>query len=77
MTEKIYNDYNQLKQFTENASHEIQTPLSVILNKIEMLIQSENFSEEQLAEEFMLLKCYLQLTERGRFHESKYITPWI
>jgi hypothetical protein len=33
--------------------------------------EDENFSEEQLAEEFMLLKCYLQLTERGRFHESK------
>jgi signal transduction histidine kinase len=49
MTEKIYSDYDRLKQFTENASHEIQTPLSIILNKIEMLIQSENFSEEQMA----------------------------
>src|SRR4030095_6749122 len=46
MTQKIYSDYNKLKQFTENASHEIQTPLSIILNKIEMLIQSENFSED-------------------------------
>ena len=49
MTEKIYNDYSRLKQFTENASHEMQTPLAVILNKIELLFQSENFTEEQIA----------------------------
>lgn len=48
MTERIYEDYNRLKQFTENASHEIQTPLSIIRSKIEILIQSENLSEEQI-----------------------------
>ncbi len=48
MTERIYSDYSRLKQFTENASHEIQTPLSIIRSKIETLIQSENISEEQM-----------------------------
>ena len=48
MTDKIYNDYSTLKQFTENASHEIQTPLSIMRNRLEMLIQGENFTEEQL-----------------------------
>src|SRR6185369_11192679 len=28
MIERIKEDYNRLRQFTENASHEIQTPLS-------------------------------------------------
>ncbi|MCY7410829.1 MAG: HAMP domain-containing histidine kinase [Chitinophagales bacterium] len=48
MTQKIYGDYSRLKQFTENASHEIQTPLSIIRSKIEMLIQSEDISEAQM-----------------------------
>ncbi|HYV94531.1 MAG TPA: HAMP domain-containing sensor histidine kinase [Chitinophagales bacterium] len=48
MTEKIYGDYSRLKQFTENASHEIQTPLSIIRSKIEMMIQSEHLNEEQM-----------------------------
>jgi len=37
-----------LKAFTENASHEIQTPLAVILSKLEMLLQSEGLAPEQL-----------------------------
>jgi signal transduction histidine kinase len=48
MTEKIRNDYQNLKEFTENVSHEVQTPLAVIKNKLEMLIQSPNLNEEQL-----------------------------
>jgi len=48
MTEKMYSDYSRLKEFTEDASHEIQTPLSIIRSKIEMLIQSENLNETQI-----------------------------
>jgi signal transduction histidine kinase len=44
---RVEKDYNRLKQFTENASHEIQTPLSVIQNQIELLIQDKNLSEAQ------------------------------
>lgn len=36
-----------LKEFTENASHEIQTPLAVINSKIEMCLQDEHLSPEQ------------------------------
>ena len=39
MAEKISQDYMALKEFTENASHEIQTPLAVINSKIEMCLQ--------------------------------------
>lgn len=48
MTGRIYGDYSRLKQFTENASHEIQTPLSIIRGKIEVMIQSEQLSEDQM-----------------------------
>ena len=48
MTQKVTRDYQMLKGFTENASHEIQTPLAIIKNKIELLSQSENLTETQI-----------------------------
>jgi len=47
MAEKISLDYLALKEFTENASHEIQTPLAVINSKIEMCLQDKHLSSEQ------------------------------
>ena len=48
MSNSVLKDYSALKSFTENASHEIQTPLAVINSKLELLMQSENFSEQQM-----------------------------
>jgi signal transduction histidine kinase len=48
LTSRIATDYQNLKEFTENASHEIQTPLAVIRSKIEGLFQDETLSESQL-----------------------------
>lgn len=48
MTDKIYLDYSQQKQFTENASHEMQTPLAIIKISLDNLFQSTNFKEEEL-----------------------------
>ncbi|MHB8208621.1 histidine kinase dimerization/phospho-acceptor domain-containing protein [Mucilaginibacter sp.] len=36
-----------LKEFTENASHEIQTPLSIIRSKLDVIIQEDNLSPQQ------------------------------
>ncbi len=47
LTEKVSADYLSLKEFTENASHEIQTPLSVILLNLEEVLQ-KNLPEEEL-----------------------------
>ncbi|WP_458627561.1 PorY family sensor histidine kinase [Winogradskyella sp. PC D3.3] len=33
------------KQFTENASHELQTPIAIIINKLELLLESEHLTE--------------------------------
>lgn len=48
MIQKIQSDYLNLKEFSENASHEMQTPLAVAKGKLELLLQSKNMDEEQL-----------------------------
>ncbi|MCD8262461.1 MAG: hypothetical protein LUD15_14100 [Bacteroides sp.] len=40
--------YQQQKEFIENASHELQTPLAVARAKIELLAEEEELTEEQL-----------------------------
>ncbi len=49
MTAKIRKEYLLQREFTENASHEIQTPLAIIRNKMEMLLQSPDITEGQLS----------------------------
>ena len=44
---KAQQDYRALKEFTENASHELQTPLAVIHSKLDILIQNEQLSEQE------------------------------
>lgn len=46
MTIKAVDDYRILKEFSENASHEIQTPLAIIRGKLELLMETE-INEEQ------------------------------
>lgn len=48
MSLKISRDYQNLKEFNENASHELQTPLAIIKSKLELLIQKENLDENQM-----------------------------
>ncbi len=48
MTERIKNDYYNLKEYTENASHELQTPIAVIISKMELLLQSDCMQEKEL-----------------------------
>ncbi len=45
MADKMQHDYTSLKEFTENASHEIQTPLALINARVEQFIQSKDLSE--------------------------------
>ncbi len=49
LTDRIQSDFNNLKEFTENASHEMQTPLAIMQSKIELLLQT-NLTENQTTE---------------------------
>ena len=40
MTRRAVDDYRILKEFSENASHEIQTPLTIIRGKLELLMDA-------------------------------------
>lgn len=48
MMQKMMSDYNSQKRFSENASHEIQTPLAVIKSKVDLLIQSDNLKDYEM-----------------------------
>lgn len=48
MKSRIENDYYQLKEYTENMSHELQTPLAIIQNKTESLLSENKLSAEQI-----------------------------
>ncbi|HEY3389322.1 MAG TPA: HAMP domain-containing sensor histidine kinase [Prolixibacteraceae bacterium] len=47
MIQKMQTDFTNLKEFTENASHEIQTPLAIIKSKLELLLNDHALSDLQ------------------------------
>lgn len=61
MNDKIQSGIRNLKSFSENASHEIQTPLAIIQNSIENLLQSEALTESQAIQISELNKTVLRL----------------
>lgn len=67
MTQRIHTEYKALKTFTENASHEMQTPLAVIRGKIELLLQNETLQQQDI-------KYILQVDDAckrlARLHQS-------
>lgn len=85
MTSKIADDYRNLKEFTENASHEIQTPLALINSRVEGLIQAKDLSSQNMSwiqdihESTMRLSrlnqalLLLAKIENGQFHETETI----
>jgi signal transduction histidine kinase len=46
LLKKSYAAYHNQKQFVENASHEIQTPLAIIRSKLDLLISQPAITEE-------------------------------
>jgi signal transduction histidine kinase len=48
MTSKIISDYQLLKEFTENTSHEFQTPIAIIQGKLENMLEENNLSQSQM-----------------------------
>lgn len=52
--------YRHQKQFIENASHELQTPLAITINKLELLLEKENLVAANAKE----IADILQIVER-------------
>ncbi|MBK5214406.1 MAG: HAMP domain-containing histidine kinase [Flavobacteriaceae bacterium] len=47
LTSKVRNDYESLKQFTEDVSHEMQTSLAIIQAKIDNIINEHSINDKQ------------------------------
>lgn len=67
MAEKVRQDYKELKSFTDNASHEMMTPLAVINSKLDSLLQTESFTAQQGA---LLEDIYHATGRLSRLHQS-------
>jgi len=48
MSTKLSQEFNTQREFTENASHEIQTPIAIVKNKLELLLQTPGLHEDQM-----------------------------
>lgn len=58
--------YEQQKQFVGNASHELQTPLAILGNRMEWMLDSMNLNEEQMAEMIRMLHTQRHLVRLNR-----------
>ena len=47
MQSRIIKDYETMKDFADNASHEMQTPLAILNSKLDLMIQEPNLNEAQ------------------------------
>ena len=63
MTLKIGNDYKEQKEYTENVSHEIQTPLAIISAKADELLQSENLKKTELEQLEIIMNTTTRLAK--------------
>ncbi len=66
MTEKAREDYQSLKEFTENASHELQTPTAIIRGKLDLLMESDIRDEQAV----LIAEMQNALERLSRIHSS-------
>lgn len=60
LVNKSRDAYLSQKEFTENASHELQTPLAIIRSKLELLIQDKEITQDQAE----IISSLLDATDR-------------
>ncbi|MCJ7467760.1 MAG: HAMP domain-containing histidine kinase [Maribacter sp.] len=66
LTNKVNADYRNLKQYTEDVSHELQTPLAIIQAKIENIINSDNLNAKQYEHLTSIQKDIQRLTQLNK-----------
>jgi signal transduction histidine kinase len=58
--------FTSQKQFIENASHELQTPLAISLNKLELLAGSAKLTDEHIAKIGNIMQILQRLAELNK-----------
>lgn len=66
LLKKSVESYNGQKEFIENASHELQTPLAISINKLELMAENANLSSEQMEELATVLHSLERLSRLNR-----------
>src|SRR5580692_648502 len=66
MTQRAQEDYQLLKEFTENASHELQTPTAIIRGKLDLLMESDIRDEQAI----LIAEMQNALERLSRIHSS-------
>ncbi|QQV03887.1 MULTISPECIES: sensor histidine kinase [Chryseobacterium] len=59
--------YKSQKEFTENASHELQTPIAIIKNKLDVLLQDKSLTDKQYD---TIEEINLTLTRMSRINKN-------
>lgn len=67
MANKIHMDFVNMKEFTEDAAHEMQTPLAVAQSRMELLLQDNNLTDEQVDS---ILQASEALKRLGKLNQS-------
>ena len=70
MTTRIIRDYQTLRDFADNASHEMQTPLAILNSKLDLLIQDPKLDETQLKQ---LQSMYNAIGRLTKLHQSLFL----
>ncbi|MGE5395601.1 MAG: sensor histidine kinase [Candidatus Saccharibacteria bacterium] len=63
MMHKIQTDFINMKEFTENASHEIQTPLSIIKSKLELVLHDQTLNDQQYSRVHAAFESAIRLSK--------------
>ncbi|WP_029035637.1 sensor histidine kinase [Salinimicrobium terrae] len=66
LLKKSVESYKSQKEFIENASHELQTPLAVSINKLELMAENADLSPNQMEELGIVLHSLERLTRLNK-----------
>ena len=66
LLDRTLSTFNNQKQFIENASHELQTPLAISINKLELLIEKESLPEAELHDISSVIQSLERLTRLNK-----------
>lgn len=66
LLKKSVESYQSQKEFIQNASHELQTPLAISINKLELMAENADLPEDQMEELGTVLQSLDRLTRLNR-----------